>query len=125
MIEEMIIKRIEYSIPFNYNESGITGWTKKHWEETFFVLMKGIIESSSPYNARQRIPGPRSHHGFLADELEGFTRSFIMAGPWLSQRNDGRYQYKSETIDVADFYKKGILAGTDPKNPEFWGDIID
>ncbi len=112
-------------MPFNYNESGITGWTKKHWEETFFVLMKGIFESSSPYNARQRIPGPRSHHGLLADELEGFTRSFIMAGPWLSQSNDGRYQYKGETVEVADFYRKGIMAGTDSKNPEYWGDIVD
>jgi hypothetical protein len=91
----------------------------------FFALMKGIVESASPGGARQRIPGPRSHHGLLADELEGFTRSMIMAGPWLHGSKTGTYTWKGVKVDVATFYRKGILAGTDPKHPEYWGDIVD
>lgn len=119
------MKKIKLQTPLNYSVSPITGWTRKHWEEIFFVLMKGIVDSASPGCARQRIPGPRSHHGLLADELEGFTRSLIMAGPWLNTSKKGKYEWDGCKVDVAGFYRKGILAGTDPKHPEYWGDIVD
>ncbi len=105
--------------------SPLTGWTRKHWEEVFRALMKAIVASASPACARQRIPGPRSHHGLLADELEGFTRSMIMAGPWLHSSKNGTYSWNGGNVDVAGFYRQGILAGTDPKHPEYWGDIVD
>ena len=119
------MKKLTLKTPLNKTVSPITGWTRKHWEEVFFALMKGIVESASPGGARQRIPGPRSHHGLLADELEGFTRSMIMAGPWLHGSKTGVYTWKGAKVDVAAFYRKGILAGTDPKDPEYWGDIVD
>jgi len=49
----------------------------------------------------------------------------IMAGPWLHSSKDGKYSWQGEKVDVAGFYRKGILAGTDPKHPEYWGDIVD
>ncbi|MDZ7721837.1 MAG: DUF2264 domain-containing protein [candidate division KSB1 bacterium] len=116
---------IEFKTPLDYQTSHITGWTRDHWEEVFFTLMKGILDSASRYKARQRIPGPRSHHGLLADELEGFTRSLFMSGPWLSSSKDGILNFGKESIDVLDFYRQGILAGTDPKHPEYWGEIVD
>jgi hypothetical protein len=119
------MKKLTLKTPLDKKISPITGWTRKHWEEVFFNLMKGIVDSASPGCARQRIDGPRSHHGLLADELEGFTRSMIMSGPWLNSSKDGKYVWKGEKVDVAGFYSKGILAGTDPKHPEYWGDIVD
>lgn len=119
------MKRVRFKTPFNYKKSAITGITRDHWLEAFYTLEKGIIDNASPECARQRIPGPRSHHGLLADELEGFTRSFIMAGPWLSGSSNGIFNIVGESIDVADFYRRGILAGTNPANPEYWGDITD
>jgi hypothetical protein len=86
--------------------------------------MRGIIKSASKGLARQRIPGPRSHHGQLADELEGFTRSFIMAGPWLSNKRSS-FVYEGAEYNIAEFYARGILSGTDPDHPEYWGDIGD
>ncbi|HZP59500.1 MAG TPA: DUF2264 domain-containing protein [Opitutaceae bacterium] len=119
------MKKLTLKTPLNRTVSPITGWTRRHWEEIFQALMKGIVDSASPGGARQRIPGPRSHHGLLADELEGFTRSMIMAGPWLNSSKDGKYSEKGGKVDVGAFYRKGILAGTDPKHPEYWGDIVD
>ena len=116
---------IKFQHPFDYTASPYSGWTRNHWEEAFFTLMQGIVHSASPGCARQRIPGPRSHHGQLADELEGFTRSMFMAGPWLHHSTDGVFSYHGEITDVAAFYRKGILAGTDPNHPEYWGDIVD
>ena len=119
------MKRINYTAPFDFNKSPYSGWTREHWEESFFILMKGIMASASPGCARQRITGPRSHHGQLADELEGFTRSFIMAGPWLNSSKTGKFEFQNKTYDIGAFYTKGILAGTDSDNKEYWGDITD
>ncbi len=119
------MKKLNLTQPLDYTASPISGWSRRHWEETFFVLMKAIVDSASPGGARQVIPGQRSHHGRLADELEGFTRASLMAGPWLHGSSDGVYTLNDETIDVAAFYRRGILAGTDPRHPEYWGDIVD
>jgi hypothetical protein len=119
------MKKLILKAAFNRTLSPVTGWTRHHWEESFQALMKGIVDSASPACARQRIPGPRSHHGLLADELEGFTRSMIMAGPWLNSSKSGTYLWKGAKVDVAGFYRHGILAGTNPKHPEYWGDIVD
>jgi hypothetical protein len=119
------MQTLRFTHPFDYARSPITGWTRAHWEEIFAVLMKGIIDSASPGGARQRIPGQRSHHGLLADEMEGFSRTFIMAGPWLRQSDSGAFTLHGEEVDVAEFYRQGILAGTDPAHPEYWGEITD
>jgi len=119
------MRTLELETPLDFQAAPITGWTRRHWEETFFSLMKAIVDSASEGGARQRIPGPRSHHGLLADELEGFTRSMILSGPWLKISPEGRYTFRGSTVDVARFYRIGILAGTDPKHPEYWGDIVD
>ncbi len=119
------MKKLQYSTPFDFNHSPYSGWTRAHWEESFFGLMKGIVASASPGGARQRIPGPRSHHGQLADELEGFTRSFIMAGSWLNSSKSGKFEFQNKSYNIGAFYKKGILAGTDPDHEEYWGDITD
>src|SRR5215471_18801808 len=101
------MKKLDLKTPLNFKDSAVTGWTRKHWEEVFYALMKGIVDSASPGGARQRIPGPRSHHGRVADELEGFTRSMIMSGPWLKTSREGTYKWNGQKVDVAGFYRKG------------------
>lgn len=119
------MKTMQFTTPLDASTAAFTGWTRRHWEEAMFVLMRGILDSASPDCARQRIPGPRSHHGQVADELEGFTRSLFMAGPWMSASDSDTLRFGSESVNVTEFYRRGILAGTDPKHPEYWGDIYD
>src|SRR3954454_3127357 len=119
------MRTLRLTTPPDYHLSQFTGWTRRHWEELFFARCKPIVDSASPGGARQRIPGPPSHHGQLADELEGFTRSMILAGPWLSSSPEGTYPWQGSTVDVGAFYRRGILAGTDRAHPEYWGDITD
>lgn len=119
------MRRLRFETPPDPQLAPFTGWTRRHWEEAFFVLMKAIVDGASPGRARQRIPGPRSRHGQRADELEGFARSMVMAGAWLASSGTGAYRWEGATIDVAGFCSQGILAGTDPRHPEYWGDPGD
>lgn len=119
------MKKMLFTTPDDPSGAAITGWTRVHWEECFFVLMKGILNSASPGCARQLIPGPHSHHGRVADELEGFTRSLFMAGPWMESSDSDILTFRGESINVVDFYRRGILAGTDPQHAEYWGQIDD
>jgi len=120
-----MMKTLEFQLPYNFDQAPLSGWTRSHWEEAFYQMMIAIMNSASPEGARQQLPGPRSHHGLDADEVEGFSRSFIMAGPWLHTSTNGVFQYKGKNYDVGEFYRKGILAGTNPEHPEYWGDPYD
>jgi len=119
------MKKVELHTPLDYSSSRYSGLTRDHWEEAFKILIAPIIDNASPEGARQVIPGQRSHHGKDADELEGFSRSFIMAGPWLKGSKPGVFEYNSKNYDVGEFYRRGLIAGTNPKNPEYWGDPYD
>ncbi len=119
------MNRLGLDTPYDYAESAISGWTRKHWEESFKRLWAPLTRSASEFKARQYIPGPRSHHGRVADELEGFSRSFIMAAPWLASSGSDGFELDGEYYDVAGFYREGIAAGTDPQHPEYWGEPVD
>lgn len=119
------MRRFEFETPFDYRISRYSGFTGEHYQEIFKGLTAAIIDNASPGCARQIIPGPRSHHGRIADELEGFTRSFIMAGPWLNAADKPQFDLKGTTYDVAGYYRTGILNGTDPGHPEYWGEPYD
>lgn len=119
-----MLKTIQWTMLFDYERSPITGLVRKHWEEAFFTLLKGVIAYASEGKARVPLPGPQTRDKF-ADELEGFSRSFIMVGPWLRTSQTDTMTFAGETINVAGFYREGILAGTDPKHPEYWGNIVD
>ena len=106
------MKTPDFESPWDYSVSRISGWTREHWDEAFRMQMAAIMDSASRAGSRQRLSGPRSHHGKDADELEGFTRSFIMAGPWLQTSKTGRFEWEGRDFDVAAFYRRGLLAGT-------------
>lgn len=119
------MKKIQFKAENDYTLSPYSGWTRSHYEDLFIQMMAALMDNVSEGGARQRIPGPRSHHGQLADELEGITRPLFMAGPWLSQSGTGVFEYGGKTYDVGAFYRRALLAGTDRNNGEYWGDIVD
>lgn len=119
------MKIFQWTTPFDYQTASVTGLTRRHWEEGIGTLLEGILAYGSRGKARIKIPGVESTNGLVADELEGFSRSLIMAVPWLKSHNDPQLSVTNKTVDVADFYREGILAGTNPQHPEYWGQIGD
>ena len=77
-------------------------------------LLAGIGAHASPHHARITPPGAEGGYGRAVDGLEGFARSFLLAGFRLAgDRGEG-------LGELADFYAEGIRAGVDPDSAERW-----
>jgi len=95
------------------------------WERALLSLMRPIIAHASPGGARVYLPGGRpSGNGRESDSLEAFARSLWMAGPWLSTHPTGKAHIDGRDVDVAAFYRRGFLTGTDVASPESWHALL-
>jgi hypothetical protein len=94
--------------------SPITGWTRRTWTALADAALLAVQPYASPDHARIDLPGPASWSGRDSDGLEGFARTFLLAGFRLSA--DGA----DDPGNLAEWYAAGLVAGTDPDNPGRW-----
>lgn len=101
--------RLPESVP-----SPITGWTRQTWADLADDLLLTARRYGSPGNARLRLPGPLSSAGRDSDELEGFARTFLLAGfRVIGERGEDPQR-------LIEWYSRGLRHGTDPSSPEAW-----
>jgi len=107
--------------------SPYTGWTRAHWEELHARLVRGMFRHASPGRAHVPYPAPKGDRrgGSVMEVSEGYGRTFFMNGPFLHQSSDGIVEFEGERYDVGEFYRQGLINGTDPDHPEYWGDPTD
>lgn len=104
--------------------SPFTGWTIRDWSDVSSRILESAYRHSSPGRALVRFEGTRpSIYGPLSDGVEGFARTFLLVGFQLSNREDGKLKTGGEMLDWAQIYHEGLLNGTDPDHPEYWGEI--
>ena len=89
-------------------------WTRDDWLGLADRLLAGARRHASPGHARITPPGAAGGYGRAVDGLEGFARTFLLAGFRLAGA-DGR-----GLDELADWYATGIATGTDPASPERW-----
>lgn len=94
--------------------SPITGWTRAHWATLADRMLLAARRYGSPEHARVPLPGPPGPLGADVDALEGFARTFLLAGFRLAGEG-GR-----DPHDLAGWYARGLSAGTDPDSDERW-----
>ncbi|MFD3564769.1 DUF2264 domain-containing protein [Streptomyces sp. NPDC058686] len=87
---------------------------RAHWERTADRMLLAVRPYATDEHALIDLPGVASHNGGLSDGLEGFARTFLLAGFRL--RGAGG----ADPLDLAGWYAAGLAAGTDPKNPQRW-----
>lgn len=96
--------------------SPYTGWTRAHWE----AVADHLLVSLRPYFTADRshvnLPGQTSANGADSDGLEGFARSMML----YAFRTAG--EHGNDPHRFTDWYRDGLLAGTDPANPDRWPD---
>ncbi|MFT4103740.1 MAG: DUF2264 domain-containing protein [Burkholderiaceae bacterium] len=95
------------------------------YEDLFKYLLEGFVNYRSPIGARVYLPGAGSEHGRDADGLEGFMRFIPLASAWLGSGRAERVGIGNRQIDLSQLLIDGIVAGTDPNSPEYWGALRD
>src|SRR5699024_12389538 len=89
--------------------------TAIHHREDLARFADGLLLSlrphSSPGHARITLPGTPGGYGTAIDGLEGFARTFLLAGFWIAgEQGADRFGY-------AQWYTRGPADGTDPTSP--------
>ncbi|MGI5189218.1 DUF2264 domain-containing protein [Promicromonospora sp. CA-289599] len=77
-------------------------------------LLAGVRPYASPSGSLITLPGRPGGYGTAVDGLEGFARTFLLAGFRLAGE-DG-----ADPTGLAERYAAGLAAGTDPAHPERW-----
>lgn len=78
-------------------------------------MLAAVRPFASPGNARITLPGPEGGYGSAVDGLEGFARTFLLAGFRIAGDPDS-----PQATQLAEWYARGIATGTDPDSPERW-----
>lgn len=82
-------------------------------------LLAALEPHTSPLGARIYLPGRPGVHGADVAGLEGFARSFLLAGYRLSGERG------ADPTHLAERYARGLVAGTDPTSTERWPSLIE
>jgi len=95
--------------------SGAHGdWTRAQWVAYADSIISGAQAWASPGHARITPPGAEGGYGRAVDGLEGFARTFLLAGFRIAgERGVG-------TEALAEFFARGIATGVDPDAPDRW-----
>jgi hypothetical protein len=77
-------------------------------------MLAAVRPWASAGHGRIRLPGPQGGYGRAVDGLEGFARTFLLAGFRLAGERG------SDPDDLAGWYAEGLRAGSDPSSPDRW-----
>ncbi|MFI0899419.1 DUF2264 domain-containing protein [Streptomyces sp. NPDC020983] len=107
--------------PEDRSRSPFTGWTREHWTSLADDCLAAVGPYRSPKGAYVDLPGPASRNGRRSDGLEGFARTFLLAGFRVAGEGG------ADPAGLLERYAEGLAAGTDPYGPEAWPrpDVLD
>jgi len=96
------------------------------YDNLFLYFVEGFETYRSAGGARAAYPGLRSRNGMVADGLEGFSRVVPLMGAWVRSGRPSRIALgEGRAVDLSATFQRGLIAGTDRRSPEYWGDIRD
>lgn len=94
--------------------TGAVNWSRADWERLADRALAAVRPFATANHALIHLPGPQSRSGRWSDGLEGYARTFLLAGFRLARSGD------SDPQGLAQWYAAGLAAGTDPDSPERW-----
>jgi hypothetical protein len=94
--------------------SETASWTRADWAAFADRLLEGAMAHGSEGRGRITPPGAEGGYGHDVDGLEGFARTFLLAGFRIAGE-------RGEGVDhLIDFFSEGIRTGVDPSAPDRW-----
>lgn len=89
----------------------------------FRYFVAGFVTYRSPLGAHADYVGLGSYNGPAMDRLEGFSRLAPLVAAWLHGGRTTRIDLDGRSVDLIDLLRVGLVNGTDPASPEYWGQI--
>lgn len=106
------------AFPRGGNEiSPLTGMTRDDWLAAADALLLAVRPYFTPSRAKAHLPGLTSISGFDSDGLEGFARTFLLAGFRLAGAGG------DDPLGLIEWYRSGLIAGTDPDGEDHWPSV--
>ncbi|MBJ7327150.1 MAG: DUF2264 domain-containing protein, partial [Chthoniobacterales bacterium] len=88
--------------------------------------MRPLAKLMQPGKAELPILGKTSNHGAQADRLESFARPCLWAAHWLQcEDNEPAGAEALSRQEIAEWFRRGMVHGTDPDDPQYWGPTAD
>lgn len=89
-------------------------WSRDQWVAQADRILLGARHWASPGHGLITLPGVEGGYGSEIDGLEGFARTFLLAGFRIAgERGQG-------VDDLIEFYSRGIATGVNPDAPDRW-----
>jgi hypothetical protein len=92
----------------------------RRWSGVAEVLVRPLAKLMEDGGTGLSIEGPASNHDVVADRLESFARPCLLASHWL-QAKPVQVENGVDRGCVAEWFRRGLVIGTDPEHPEYWG----
>lgn len=87
---------------------------------TYFAT--GWTAYRTPDGSRAHYPGWPSYYDPSSDPIEGFSRVMPLFGAWCASGRATTLRLPDGSmLSLPDAFRKGLLAGTDPHGPGYWG----
>lgn len=100
--------------------------SRADYEALVGYVLEGFLTYATPSHARARYPGLPAGGARAAEEFEGFSRVAPVLAAWLEHSAAAKLKLPSgREVDVALVLEQGVLAGTDPRHADYWGNITD
>ncbi|WP_211483031.1 DUF2264 domain-containing protein [Actinomyces glycerinitolerans] len=107
------------------SNGNVADMTRGQWERWADALLLAVRPYFTPGHARLELPGPTSSYGSDSDGLEGFARTFLLAGFRLAGASRATDVDVQDPYAMADWYRVGLVSGTTPGGQEAWPTLSD
>jgi hypothetical protein len=98
----------------------------KKYDFLFSYFVTGFLFYRTSCPSSIHYPGGPSQNGPVVDRLEGFSRMSPVICSWIgSGRGKTIDTLNGSKADLEEIVKTGLIAGTDPHSPGYWGDPRD
>jgi hypothetical protein len=96
------------------------------YNNLFLYFVQGFKSFQTPARSMVKFPGLPSKNGAVADGMEGFARSAPLWGAWVASGRPAVVTLPGgDSVDLNETFKQGVLSGTNPDSPGYWGHIGD
>lgn len=95
----------------------------QRYDALFGYFLHGFVAHATADGARVQYPGLPGIHGYRVSGLEGFARTAPLLAAWIHSGRSPRVRDPATgtEVDLVALLRRGILAGTDPAAPGYWG----